>query len=315
MRRLDFLMTQARRESENDGDVTSSAGISDEELVQFANDAQDHLVSRIEKIVPDAFTEEYITNIVANQESYAFPEESLLKKNLDTVEYSYTGNLQDYVTLRKGTIQERDTSSVALNPYIYIVRGNSILINPIPSSSITNGLRINYSERPPRVDKRRGIVDSVTLNSVSRTITALSVDETETNPQFDTGNFLVDDYICIVNRDGIQQMKKIPIDGINSSGDITIAAGFVYESGETISVGDYVASGKFATTHSELPDLLERYLLRAMTWKLLHRDSSADQAFSKQELDEMEIDILEAYAALSNDIDYITILDDTFLVL
>jgi hypothetical protein len=91
---------------------------------------------------------------------------------------------------------------------------------------------------------------------------------------------------------------------------VTITSGFTFEDGETISAGDWVCAGDFCTTHSELPEEVERYLIAYSAWKILKRDSNADFAEQQQELLEMETEIVAAYADLLDDIYEVPIIND-----
>ena len=108
-------------------------------------------------------------------------------------------------------------------------------------------------------------------------------------------------------------MAGIPLADLNTStGEITVDT-FEYEDGETIAVGDYVVSGKYTTTHSELPDIAERYLLMFGQWRVQKRDSSNDSVDANAEAKEMEADIMATYAEQTKDVAEIPILDTSFM--
>lgn len=314
MRRLDRLITAARLESENSGVVSSTAGITDEEFVQWANDAQDHLQNKIDVETYGPFAEETFIDVVANQEAYSMPARALLGDNISKLWYSDTGQTSDYYPLNRVGQEERNSSRFAYLPTKYIVRKNRILINPVPQKSITNGIRLDYAKALDRVDKRRAIVDAVTLDTVNRTITALSLDVSSTDPIFIAADVTVDDFISIVDRNGVIKMQNIPISAVNeTTGDVTVISGFVYESGETIAVGDYVVSGQYATTHSRLPDSCEMYLIQYMVYRALMRDSASDsQARYDTILAPMIESLLSGFAELTNDVEHIPVLSNRF---
>ena len=85
------------------------------------------------------------------------------------VEYSFSVDDGDFIPLRRGKNIERSTFKGY--PSFYIPRGKQILINPIPEGSYGR-IRINYTESTPTLDKRRGVIDVVTLDPLTRTITA-----------------------------------------------------------------------------------------------------------------------------------------------
>ena len=308
MRRLDKLITLARRESENSGDVSSTAGIPDDEFVQWANEGQEFLQNKVETIDHDIFAAEDFIDVVANQEAYEIDRRSMLKANIISCEFSYTGQAPDCVKLRRMTFQERDTSTIPLNPTHYIMRSGYILLNPIPTTSVTNGIRIVYAKKVDRIDRRRAVVDAVVL--ATNAITSLSLDVASTDPVFIAADVTVDDYICIVDRNGVVKMRNIPISAVNSTtGDVTVVPGFTFGVGETISVGDYVVAGKDTTTHSEFADNCEHFLVQWMVFKAFKRDSSDDAIGKEKEIEGIWQAIIGQYADENNDVEYIPILN------
>ena len=92
-------------------------------------------------------------------------------------------------------------------------------------------------------------------------------------------------------------MNKIPIDKYDSTtGLITTTSGFTYVSGQTAPVDAYIVGGKTATTHSQLKDVCERYLINYAVMEILRRDTALDlhdrQAIK---LSRMESDIKKSY--------------------
>ena len=51
-----------------------------------------------------------------------------------------------------------------------------------------------------------------------------------------------------------------------------------------------------------MPDHVERYLIAYASWKILKRDSSVDYTEQESELSNMEQEIVETYADISDDI-------------
>ena len=78
-----------------------------------------------------------------------------------------------------------------------------------------------------------------------------------------------------------------------------------------LAVGDYVISGDYSTTHLEWMPEVERYLQAYVEYKILKRDSSVDSQEAFAELAEIESDILDSYAELSDDILEIPEINDT----
>lgn len=309
MRRVDFLLTQARRQTENE-EFSSTTGISDEELLQYVNDAQYRLLSLITAGHPTVFVKESADiSTVTDQESYNLPDDVFLENKITSVEYSPTSLDTDFFKIDPMTLAERSPGASGM-PEAYIRRSGKILLHPIPSSS-TGKIRINYVRRIGELDARRGKVSAVTLDSGTNTITSLTLDIADSD--FDANTLNSQDFYSIVNKNGVQQMVAIDVDSVDAdTGVVTVNSSFTYDSGETIAVGDYVVGGKNSTTHSELPKICERYLIAYTAWKILKRDSSEDSFEQRNEVKSMETDIVDAFADVSDDIIYVPHIDEDY---
>lgn len=304
MRYLERLIEQVRRETENE-DVSSSVGIQDSEFIQYFNDAQHRLQSVISATHPKVFTVEKEIDGVIGQEAYSLPADAYMDNKVTTVEWSPSTNVEDYYHLEPTTIKRRDTSIRGF-PVQYIRRAGAILLQPRPQQA--GLIRLNYVKRIDELDKRRGVVSEVALSG--STITSLVFDPASSSPVLDTTSLNEHNYLCICDRDGVVKMRNIEFDSIDSAtGTVTITSGFTFEDGETIAVGDYVVGGQDTTTHSPLPRMCERYLVAYCSWKILKRDSTVDYAEQQQELQEMEADIINSFADISDDITYVPVLN------
>ena len=99
-------------------------------------------------------------------------------------------------------------------------------------------------------------------------------------------------------------MTDIEYDSIDeTTGIVTLTnSSHTYISGETLTAGDFIVVGKNSSTHSELVDFVERYLLAYCSWKILKRDSSVDYQEQQTELSQLETEIVASYADISDDI-------------
>ena len=305
MRRISQLITQSRRATENLS-FDENSGISTDEFIQYSNDGQDRIQSLIATAQEEMFQKEIIIDSVSGQEAYDLPDDTLMSTRVQNVEYSDSGgNL--YYRLSQGRMKERISSNIISNiPGFYIRRSSQLLLQPTPSGG--GLIRITYQYKLPKLDIRRAKVDSATFTG--NTIDTLFLDTTS---NIDSEEIKDEAYITIVDKDGIIKMQKIPVQDINTtSGEVTVYPGFEFEDGETIDPGDWVVLGKMATTHSELPDICEKYLISYMNWKILKRDSSNDSVEQNAELKEMENEIVSAFALADQDVDGITILNSDF---
>lgn len=307
MRRVEQLITQVRRATENErlpGVTGSADGISDEEFIQYLNDAQERIQSLIIKTHERVFVKEAFIHLVGSQEKYDLPDDVFNWQQVISVEFSHSGDSKDYYPLTRQKMTER--RSFEGLPIGYTPFGSQILLDPVPQSGIANGIRLVYNRVLPKLDKRRGIVD--TIIAVGQTITALTMDMSAVIEP-DASDFDENDYICVVDRDGAITMQAIPIDGVSSGGIITVAPSFSFEVGESIASGDYVMLGKLASSHSSLPDICEKYLLSYASWKIQKRDSTVDSNEAQAELALMEQDIVDSFALISEDVDQVPIIN------
>jgi len=296
-RYISYLIDDVRQSTENT-DVSDTIGIKDAEFLRFLNDAQFRIQNLITQQHPSIFLQEYTTPIVANQEAYTLPHGAYMGNKVTQVEYAaqVAGKIY-YEPIRPGSLFER--SSQSGRPIKYIRKAGQILLLPTPASS-TGQLRITYTHKVPKLDFRRGSISAVTLSG--NTITSLTMNvSTDQVDKLELDKFT---RITIVNDEGGVQMGNIKVLSVDSaSGVVTLDPSFTFESGETISVGDYVVAGSYSSTHSLLDTMVERYLIAYATFKILQRDSNmSDLQVQQNVLLEMENEIVSAYVEISDDI-------------
>jgi len=307
VRRVELLIDQCRRSTDNQ-DFTDTTGIQDEEFLQYLNDAQERLQALILQQHPDQFLVETEIPSVAQQEAYTLPQDAYISSRVKEVWYSHSGNPNNYYRLKKGALAER-VDGISSEPCFYLRRNNKLLLQPRPQSS-GGLLRVLYQQRLPKLDKRRAVVSAVTLTG--NEITSLTFDPTE---NIDDEALLEEGYISIVDKYGNVQMRFIPVTAIDTTtGVVTIEPGFEFEDGEEIEVGDYALRGTFSSSHSQLPETTERYLLKYGQWVVLKRDSNDESQESNQELKEMEAEIVSSFADPDDSVPLIPITDDQWFI-
>jgi len=308
MRRNELLIKVLRESVEfphNDGDTDS---VSDLEFVQYLNDGQDQIYGEI----VDAHSNFYLTtaliDLVANQQQYTLPTDVYMGSKIKKVEYKYGSGAQEYYILRPGTEFDLRTHFTTTVPYLYVRGKDYLKISPLPDSNQTSALRVTYTKKPRRLDIRRGIISSAsktgsTLNSLTISLTpSLNKDSGTVSAARDLLN--VSDYICVVNSDGTSVLDAVPIDSYDSStGIITVKSGFTTTVAQGTFAGNYIVTGKYSTTHSELPDNCERYLLLYTTLKLLRRGGNQfETQEARNELGLVTQNILDSFANPDDDV-------------
>jgi len=295
---VDYLISDVREDTENE-EFSDTVGIKDERVIDYLNEAQSRLQSQITKQHPNVFVSEELVPIVANQETYPVPRNTMAKNRISLVEYQSENDEAKWYPLRASSLRNR-AGGCKGHPSHYIRRTGELLIYPVPDSSSGN-LRVSYVKEVPRLDKRRASVASATI--VSNEITSLFLDVSTDIIDEELTKY---QYLCIVDSLGNIKSQGIPYTQIDTvTGEVFVSSGFLLQDGETIDAGDYVTCGKYATTHSELDDYVERYLIAYANYKMLKRDSSVDYADAAQELAQMEQEIIEFYAEIDDDIFYI----------
>jgi hypothetical protein len=305
MRNIEQLIAASRRSTGNT-DFSDTAGVQDEEFLQAFNDAQEEIHSLINLTFPAILMAEKVIQLSSNVASYPVPSNCYMGTRIDHVEHSPSGLLQDFYPIRKGAPRER-LNGQSGNPAFYIRQGSEIILQPVPQGG--GSIRVTYQKAVPVLEKRRGTVSSVTLSS--NQITDLYLD---TTVLLDDTSLVEQNYITIVDKNGQIKMQGIPVDSINSgTGQVIVSAGFTFEAGETIAPGDFALRGKYASTHSELPDLCEKYLLEYANMRIFVRDSSTDQAEVSALMSKIEATLKAAFSEPTNDPDSIPIIDPQYL--
>lgn len=304
------LLVRAVRDRTGNQSFSATNGVPQREIVLFLNEAQDRIFNKIAMERSTLFTKESFINTVANQASYTLPTDIFLKHNIIKVDYSHNGNPQNYSPLDQRT--PRQEISTAGYPSAYFLRDGSLILSPIPSSGVTNGIRLNYQYTIPTIDIRRGKVSSVsgtapTLTSITMTSDSTLITESED----DLTNGYVD-YISVVTKDGVQTAKNIPVVSYNASSNV-ITCSHTMSSGEVVAAGSYVIFGTNASSHSSLLPLCERYLLEYAVLRTQMRDSNANLMNTSPLLQSIEQEILDSISGLEEDILAIPILDYSML--
>ena len=305
MRQLEQLITASRRAT-NNLDFSSSAGVQDEEFIQALNDAQEEIHSIINTTFPTILMKVVEKAVTIGIDSYSIPSDCYMGTRIDFIEYSPSGLVQDYYPIRKGSVKERINGQNG-NPAYYIRQGTDIIVQPAPQQG--GKLRITYQRTVPVLDIRRAQVSSVVLSSNS--ITSLVLD---TSVAFDNLALEEQNFITIVDKNGVIKMQDIPVDGIDgNTGVVTVTSGFTFQTGETISQGDYALRGKYSSTNSQLPDVCEKYLLEYCNMRIFMRDSSTDQAEVAALMQKIENTLKSAFSEPDNDPDRVAVISAEYL--
>lgn len=305
MKRADELITQARSLSRNAANADGTVAIPDEVILQYLNDAQDRIQNLISstKNISKIFATQQIIPLVANQEAYSVPDRVLLNKQIEMVEFSFTGSLTDYVPLEKFHLFNRDTNTTSY-PTGYIKRGNTLLIQPTPSVS-GGTLRVTYERELDDLDIPRGVISAIG-SGTSTSFASLTLDTTADSYETTTPGWLTQRYCCVVDSLGVRKAFNIPISTYVANVITPTGSLFTYTGNDAqIAVGDIAVFYQYHTTFSQLPDSCERYLIHSAAAECFHDDSSNDYAAELESVKEIEQDILAALASQTSEIQYV----------
>lgn len=284
VRRSELLEKQIRRASENER-VGSADGISSEEVYQYLTDGLWFLQRKIVLANTEAFRAPYEFS-ASGVEAYDLPPDILVLNATVTLEYSSSGQAEDYRRLQKVQTKERLTEQGC--PARYLLQGSQILVNRYP---LTGTFRLTYNRVLPRVDKRRATVSSHTKSTTALTALTLT--------GFTAADYALSDHLTVVDFDGNVRMRGIPYTAVNSgTGVVSIYnSSYTFPAGSMLSNGDYVCLGAYSSSHPLIELLAESFLVTYGTRRMLKRDSSVDAADIAEELEPMWADVVALYGA------------------
>lgn len=305
MRRADELITAARIISRNAANADGTYSISDDEILQYLNDGQDRLQNLLSatKNVAKIFVTDLSIPLVAGQEAYTVADRVLLNKQIELVEFSYSGLQSDYTPLEKLNFIDRDTTTTNFVQG-YIKRGNQLLLQPTPAVS-QGVLRVSFERELDDLDTVRARVNG--------TPSGTDIDLTHSTGAPSAANeakFVAGRYICITSATGVVLLRNGVIASYNATTDVlTLAANvstYLVGAATLASLADgYLSVGQYTTVQSLLPDNCERYLVHYAAAELFRKDSSNDYKNEISLLGEIENDIIKALSSQTSEIQYI----------
>lgn len=278
-RRVTQLIKKIRQRT---GNYESGSNITDDEIIDSINDAQESLTELLMGAFNrDLFRKTDLLTLVSDQYEYSFPDD-IYDNNFEMMEHSTSANPQEYDWSRVRPIHPHEKNLVVG----YYIR-NGKLVFPYDSGTA----RRYYIGKPVRVDKRRGDITSLSPLTIAN---------------FDTDEDLSsDDFISIVDKDGVIKAYNIYITNFNSvTGVITTTSDLT-----GASIGDYVVMGKKSSSHSEFSNKFERYLRTFPAVDLEMHDSNTDFQLDSAKLQKMEDGISDQAYDSRSDIFEVAMID------
>ena len=270
MRRLEKLIDEARL-STNTTDIDSVS-------VLLCQQYLNRITSYLEDILflvndeNDLFLKDFEFALIPGQDEYALPIDIYAKSSIDNVAVSFLNGLSNtFLPLKKVSRKQRGFT------FGYFVQNTKCVFTPKPTSPLR--IKMTYQQKIPNVSARVGKIQSFTTTGIVLT-------------DYVTGLSSSDDFICIVDSDGNILNRATDINGNVQFVPISLVSdtsGTLVVSSTVGAVnGAYVVSGKYASSHSQLPDECEKYLITALEKMIQYRQSSNDintsSVFSSEEL-------------------------------
>lgn len=275
LRRIERLLRDARY-SANVQDIDA---LTDEIMLYYANRTQSMIEDRLFKInsMNNLFMDEQEITIVDGQIEYDLNFDVYALNSIKSVGIRRDASV-GYIIEPLDFISEKE-SGMRLG---YYLREGKIGLN---FQKTSNGpVVIKYNRKIPSLWKRFGA--AITSSGAGTVTVGATTDDILT----------FDDFFCTVNADGVIQSRNNRISTYNTAtGVLTFTAGT-----GTIANGEYVVVGKYATTHSQLPQECEKVFLEILERRIAQRQSQADIAVISG-LTEAEIQSIEDVFAKGND--------------
>lgn len=286
MRRLEFLITKVRQSTDN----TDVNGISNNEIVEYFNDAQKYIETLIFKNNPyaDLFKAQEVYNAVSTG-IYDLPEDCFSENAISMVEgrYNITNNNDGYSRIKP--ISESELSYM----FGYTIRNNQIIISGQNNIAQLQNIRVTYFRQLKSLDIRRGTVGVVVANT-SIAITSL-----------DTTASARDDHYSTVNALGEQVVSGIYSASTSSPLLTTTTTGVV--------AGQFLVTGKNACNKCELPDSCEPYLIDYVRQRIYTRNNYDDANKQMYFTEQQKQEVISIFSKNKKDDDTVPITDYSFL--
>lgn len=259
MRRLELLINEAKL-STNTTDINSVSTLLCQGYINRIQSYVEDLMFLVND-ENDLFISDYIFQLVPGQDEYPLPPHIYAKSSIDNLAVSFLNGLSNtYLPLKKVSRKQQGFT------FGYFIREDKIVLTPRPTSPLN--MKLAYVRKLPTLGIRGATVSSTTPTTIVVT-------------NYVSGFESLSDYISIVDSSG-----TILVSGLSFSFNGTTT--FTVPSTAGIPNGSYIVSGAYSTTHSQLPDECEKYLIIALERMIQYRQSSPDvqtsQLFSEPEL-------------------------------
>lgn len=288
MRRLELLVQEVRDASDSN-DLNS---YSIYELMRYFNDAQKLVQKILYTNNPDtSIFHKILDQDISSTGTVTLPIDIYAKTAINSV-----GFIRDngyFSKLNKSSYAEFD------NLYGYSIINDDIIV---PEKNTTSKIRINYVYQLPLLSYRLAKIASI--DSVNKILTldgATVISDDEFDKRFE--------YFSVVSKTGEQKATNLLLDakiGLNLDFDDSADFG-------TLAVGDWLVCGKSGTSHGDLPDECEPFLMSYVQRRIKDKISTTDKAGEDMFTQEERKDLEDLFADNSKDQKYPVATDVDFM--
>lgn len=294
MRYVGLLLEHLGEQANNRrSDVTSTSGVSDNEILQYLTQAQRYIQSQVLRQVghTNFFDTTTTASVVGGQKNYTLPSDCYFGHKVRRVRYTSTNQAADYCDIYPVGSTRFTEDFTATSPTGYAVGNGTLVLTAVPTSS-QGTLQITYPRRLDRLDIRRGKIAAVVTDAGN-----YSTIELEDDDDLDSTEITkyIGDYLCVNSILGVVNYYNAQIADYDAGTRIVTLTGADTDDG-TIAAGGYITLGRYSTTHSKLPDECEDYLINFADWKLKKGDSSEDASEANAEMVMLMDDIIAQFA-------------------
>lgn len=315
MRYVGDIISEIRELTSNE-DYGDQEGVSQKEILSYANYAQDMLQGAILRNVAacDLFDLTVTLQTASRTRTVSLPGDSSYAGSdlpvygasaVKLVEYSYTSSTDDYKRLRRKTLGELSVAeSDPVNEYAIL--GRTLVLGPTP---ISDGklIRVTYVSILPRLSLRMGKIQSATASSITLA--------SSPTPESELGIITAPYYVSIVGGLGARVQYSVLVTAYDSGTRVlTIDSSTPVLNPSTLA-NYWIASGQYATTHPQVipPEFVERYMVAFAAMKLFNKDSSKDAKWATEEMNQIERDVTGNLISITKDAQELPILDWSWL--
>lgn len=142
---------------------TSARGIKDADILRYLNYAQFSLERQITSLYPQMFNDSETFPVIGGTTKYIISGNLYLNLSVKKVEYSFDGQLQNFVEIFQQTDLDVNNFPTSGDPYSWVLDNEAIELVPPPQQT-RGSIRVTYQRTLDRMDVRRGQISNITVS-------------------------------------------------------------------------------------------------------------------------------------------------------